>query len=29
MAVLKKAMLTIYGEKIMDEVAKELKRYAA
>ena len=29
MAVRKKAKLTIYGEKNMDEVAKELKRYAA
>ena len=29
MAVRKKAKLTIYGEKNMDEVAKELKRFAA
>ena len=29
MAVRKKAKLTIYGEKNMVEVAKELKRYAA
>ena len=29
MAVRKKAKLTIYGEKNMDEVAKELQRYAA